>query len=539
MAVFSLLAALVGLVAAQSPPPASPSPSPPPIKAYNLSVPVDHFHNESKYEPHSSDFFNLRYWLDTSNYRPGGPVIVLHSGETSSEDRLPYLEHGIVPELTAATGGVGLVLEHRYYGTSYPTANVTTQSLRFLTSEQALADTAYFAQHVTFPGLEHVSLTAAHAPWIIYGGSYAGALAALARKLYPDVFWGGISSSGVTAAVDDYWQYFEAARHAAPGDCSATLQRLVHVIDAHLCSGDQDRAKQLKELFGLGELWNDEFADTIKEGIEGLQSTNWDPNEDDAKFGLFCASITSDARLFASTAHLVPRVRQAVSSVYGDNDHHGVSLDSLVARMLNYIGFVRDSVRKSRAGICKDKSQRQCYSSRLLEDDTSISSSWFRSWTYQTCTQWGYFVTGSGVPQDRLPLVSRALTYEYASVLCQRFFNITARPDVESINRHGGFEFSYPRLAIIDGAQDPWREATPHATGHNVGRGSSVTEPFLLIDWGVHHWDEYGLPLAERAQWEGLLPPPQVVGAQREEVRFVRAWLEEWKGRVVREVGEI
>ncbi|PHH60973.1 hypothetical protein CDD81_988 [Ophiocordyceps australis] len=538
MAVFALLAALIGLATAQSASPDSPSPSASRIKAYNLSVPVDHFHNESRYEPHSADVFNLRYWLDTSNYKPGGPVIVLHSGETSSQDRLPYLDHGIVPELTAATGGVGLVLEHRYYGTSYPTANITTQSLRFLTSEQALADTAYFAQHVSFPGLEHVPLTASHAPWIIYGGSYAGALAALARKLYPDVFWGAISSSGVTAAIDDYWQYFEAARHAAPGDCSDSLQRLVHVIDGHLCSGDEARAKQLKELFGLGELWNDEFADTIKAGIEGLQSTNWDPDEDDGTLGLFCAAITSDARLFASTAHLMPRVRDAVLFVYGDTGDDVLSHESLVARMLNYIGFVRDSVRKSRRELCKNKTQRECYSARLLKDDTEISDSWFRSWTYQTCTQWGYFVTGTGVPHDRLPLVSRALTYEYATVLCRRFFNITSPPDVESINRHGGFEFSYPRLAIIDGAQDPWREATPHALGHNVGRKSTVTEPFMLIDWGVHHWDEYGLAWAERGRWEGL-PPRQVAEAQRKEVWFVRAWLEEWKGRVVREVGEI
>ena len=28
--------------------------------AYNFSVPVDHFHNESRYEPHSNESYNLR-----------------------------------------------------------------------------------------------------------------------------------------------------------------------------------------------------------------------------------------------------------------------------------------------------------------------------------------------------------------------------------------------------------------------------------------------------------------------------------------------
>lgn len=44
-------------------------------------------------------------------------MIVLDGGETSGEDRLPYLDTGIVDILAEATGGVGVVLEHRYYGT--------------------------------------------------------------------------------------------------------------------------------------------------------------------------------------------------------------------------------------------------------------------------------------------------------------------------------------------------------------------------------------------------------------------------------------
>lgn len=43
-------------------------------------------------------------------------MIVLDSGEDEGEDRLPYLDTGIVDILAEATGGVGVVLEHRYYG---------------------------------------------------------------------------------------------------------------------------------------------------------------------------------------------------------------------------------------------------------------------------------------------------------------------------------------------------------------------------------------------------------------------------------------
>lgn len=67
----------------------------------------------------SQGTFKQRYWVNTRHYVPGsvGPVIVLDGGETSGEDRLPFLDTGILEILTNATGGIGVVLEHRYYGT--------------------------------------------------------------------------------------------------------------------------------------------------------------------------------------------------------------------------------------------------------------------------------------------------------------------------------------------------------------------------------------------------------------------------------------
>ncbi|KAG6034285.1 hypothetical protein E4U41_006601 [Claviceps citrina] len=489
------------------------------IKAYNLSVPVDHFHNESKYEPHSDDFFNLRYWVDASHYKPGGPVLILHSGESPSEARLPFLEHGILAILTQATGGVGIVLEHRYYGTSYPTDETDTKSYRFLTTDQALADTAYFSNKVQIPGLEQHNLTAPGTPHILYGGSYAGGFVALARKLYPRVFWGAISSSGVTEAIDDFWQYTEAARYFSPGECSSANQQLTAIIDKQLLSGDKRKEYEIKSLFGLRDLWNDEFASVLTAGQGALQSTNWDPAEDSTDYGTFCAIISSDAALFFSTAHLRSRVRSVVQEA-------GYAPEPSTSRMLNYIGYIRNMIQQN--GSCQGKKNlRECLSSRLVEDDPSHS--WDRSWLYQVCTEWGYFVTGASTPKDRLPMVSRALSLEYSSWDCRTAFNITKRPDVNIINRHGGPNFSYPRLAIIDGKQDPWRAAGSHAIGL-PDRKSTLLEPFELIDWGVHHWDENGL--ADDAEREPGLPPSQVVDIQRKEVVIVKYWLEQFKMRL-------
>lgn len=81
----------------------------PEFPAHWFIQPVDHFSN-------SSETFRQRYWINTRHYKPraGAPVIVIDGGETSGEDRLPFLDTGIADIVAKATGGIGVVLEHRY-----------------------------------------------------------------------------------------------------------------------------------------------------------------------------------------------------------------------------------------------------------------------------------------------------------------------------------------------------------------------------------------------------------------------------------------
>jgi hypothetical protein len=347
--------------------------------AYTFDMPIDHFHNDSIYEPHSHDSFPMRYWFDTRYYREGGPVIVLAGGETSGEDRLPFLQKGIVAILAEATGGIGVILEHRYYGESFPVANLSTESLRFLTTDQALADTAYFAKNIKFPGLENRDLTAATTAYIAYGGSYAGAFVAFLRKLYPDLFWGAICSSGVTAAIYDYWEYFEAARLYAPAECVETTQKLTHVMDNILLHKGDDDKQKLKDVFGLGNLThNTDFADVLNGGISGLQSTNWDPAVSSPRLSRYCSNMTSTDLLYPETKALTPTVNGLLTLA-----GYGGESEQLSVRMLNYIGYVN----ATRVSHCK-KTQDECFSNYnetfYRQDD--ITQEW-RAWPYQVCTQ--------------------------------------------------------------------------------------------------------------------------------------------------------
>ena len=141
------------------------------------------------------------------------------------------------------------------------------------------------------------------------------------------------------------------------------------------------------------------------------------------------------------------------------------------------------------------------------------------------------------MPTNPPPIVSRTLTLQESRRPCRDAFGLPGDPDVDRINRHGGLDLRYPRIAYIDGEYDPWRQAGPHADeARQRNRKSTVSEPFVLIEGGHHHWDTSGR-FANQTTPE--MPPPAVQKAQSAQVAFVKAWLEEWKidkgGAVVEE----
>ncbi|KAF1352751.1 hypothetical protein EJ07DRAFT_135933 [Lizonia empirigonia] len=486
----------------------------------NISVPVDFFHNDTRYEPHSNGTFDLRYWFDDTYYEPGGPVFVLLGGETDGSGRLPFLQKGIVHQVIKATKGLGVILEHRYYGTSFPTEDLTTENLRFLSTEQALAEVDYFARNVKFAGHEDKDLTAPSTPWIVYGGSYAGAQASFLRVTYPETFWGAISSSGVTVAIYDFWQYFEPIRLFGPPDCIKNTQTLIDVIDKHLLGNDTANIQALKTVFGLGKITdNRDFANQLT-GVYGWQSTNWDPEENSPSFYYYCQNITQSADLAApGTESLRPTVAGLVSAA-------GYVNDTLVQNItLNAIAWINQTVLP---GWQKSNYTQDRYFTVLnataLQQYTALEDYGFTSWSYQVCSEWGYIQTGS-TPADIQPLISRTLDLEYLTFFCSAQFNITTPPDIEKVNKYGGYNISYPRLAIIGGNADPWRPATP--LWYPDTRQDTVEEPWHLISHGVHHWEENGIFDNETTP---TLPPYQVIYAQQYLKNAVVDWLAEWKG---------
>ena len=66
---------------------------------------------------------------------------------------------------------------------------------------------------------------------------------------------GAISSSGVTKAIYDYWEYYEPVREYGPPDCILATQRLTNIADNILLGNTtQGLIKELKTAFGLQDV---------------------------------------------------------------------------------------------------------------------------------------------------------------------------------------------------------------------------------------------------------------------------------------------
>jgi hypothetical protein len=236
-------------------------------------------------------------------------------------------------------------------------------------------------------------------------------------------------------------------------------QALIHIVDNILIGkNDTDLPARLKAAFGLSNVtYDNDFAYVLTNGIGNWQSLNWDPAMSDDEFYNYCGNITSSDVLYPTTEPERPEVTNLVD----EGGYEGNS--TLVTHMLNMIGYFNLTEVQRCAG--KSKTQDQCFGdshNQTHNDLTNIHDASWKAWPYQYCTEWGYLQTGN-VPEGQLPLVSRTSDIDYLSLVCKLAFNRTEPADVEVINKYGGYDISYPRLAFVDGDWDPWKPATPHA----------------------------------------------------------------------------
>ena len=213
----------------------------------------------------------------------------------------------------------------------------------------------------------------------------------------------------MTKAIYDYWQYYASIAKYGPKDCIKAQQTLTHMVDNILIGkNDTDLTMVLKNAFGLGNLtYDNDFASILSSGIGNFQSLNWDPEISSPEFYNYCANISSTDVIYPATE----AKRKTATQLLKAGGYKPKK--DLVNQLLNYIGYINST----QVARCDDYNQDSCFSQHnaTYYADVSISSYGVRSWAYQYCTEWGYLQTGSGVPKDQLPLISRTIDLDKSS----------------------------------------------------------------------------------------------------------------------------
>ena len=488
----------------------------PTYPANYIQTPIDHFPDNPRYAPHTNATFSQRYYFDSTYYKPGGPVFLYIGGETSGPSRFSNLQTGIIQILMNATNGLGVILENRYYGESYPYNTSSTDQLAYLTTEQTIADNAYFATHATFPGIQG-NLSAPTTPWILYGGSLAGAQTAFSLVTYGDLLYGGIASSAVIHAVLAYPEWYAPIQKFAPQDCVASINAIIDKFDALVAADNTDAIQQFKEIFGLGDVTdNRDFAMTIAFPIGGplnyptntWQELNWNNTYGSRDFFDFCSNVTN-----INAPDNITAVDTALSEY--SNGEPWTNLG-------NYAQYVKQTLLPRCDGIPIDSTA--CYGTQNQTFYADTTNSAARSYLYSTCTEQGAYQVA---PASGPSLISRVLQVDYTQQWCEWAFpdgtynSIPSTPNLSYYNNYGDFNISADRLALIDGNTDVWLDVCYHSNDAPP-RYSSDLHPEYLIAGAGHHWDSYGI-LDVQAE------PQFIEQAHLWEIRTVLKWLRDFK----------
>lgn len=208
--------------------------------------------------------------------KPGGPLFIVIGGEW--EIGPAHISAGRhIYDLAKEFNALLIYTEHRFYGKTWPFKTVSTENLRYLSVDQALADLASVVKGITSDSTYNAT-----GGVFVVGGSYAATMATWFRQKYPHLVNGAWASSGPLNAKLNYFEYMETVGRSMAtlgGEkCYSSLETAFKELDHILESQDIDT---LTELFGVCsgfkieskiEVWN--FYSTVKNIFASIVQTH-------------------------------------------------------------------------------------------------------------------------------------------------------------------------------------------------------------------------------------------------------------------------
>lgn len=380
---------------------------------------------------------------------------------------------------TNPAGGVIIAPEHRFYGRSQPVIvsgtpgddnavfDVSADSLRYLNAEQSMADHVRLAQN----WMKEHDYDVNDFVTISVGGSYCGNLAAWVRTAYPHFIHHAVGYSAPTLAQKDYPEYMMHAFNvmaAEPRDtrtdddnCATRATEALAAVDAALHDTTSPEYKLFMDLFqfkdipdvtkelsaedelAMGNLWSIlmfwpgiiQYARPDSDGaaVDGpLAPTGGVPK--------MCAFFKKDSTPIARIQELYDVMSSELAGQYGVTAQVGETMD----------------YNKSIESL---KVESMKLSEALASDNSG------RSWTYQTCTEYGYFQTRSeGIFGNYGP------TLQYFEQMCHRLYGHSETAPSERQIAYANMLYAADRVTATNvvlpqGGLDPWSELGTPAMG--------------------------------------------------------------------------
>ncbi|GAB1310625.1 Serine-type peptidase-like protein [Madurella fahalii] len=461
---------------------------------------------------------------------PGSPVVMMTPGETpiwnavSANLGYSYLANTTMTGMYAqAIGAATVVLEHRYFGGSSPYEGFDSETLQYLTMEQAAADIVNFANNIEFPFDKNKTSVASKAlkPWVYFGASYPATLGSWVEHFHPGVFYAFHLSSATVEVNTDNWYYYDTIRKGIDAyrkdtSCSLALNQVVEYVDSFILAEERNetQVQALKLLFGSTfPIEDDDFAYSIATPFRYWQETNGYRD--------------------------ILEMCDAVVGAYEPEENS--VLGTVPATVANYAAYFRMNFRESTCtyfDVWGQDDPLWCLNTHDLLNPfyiaRTLGNPW-RTWYWFLCNEplasWA-----TGAPEGEPSIVSRKIDSKYWQRQCEMHFppvngqkyGSSRGRTPDTLNQEtGGWERKSTRVIWTSGEFDPWR-ATSMLSEVRPGGSLQPSEntAVFLLKHAEHAADAF---TATGLANLGIKANPEVVKVQEQSVEIMKKWISEYK----------
>jgi len=314
--------------------------------------------------------------------------------------------------------------------------DLSLPNLVYLTSEQALADAANFIVH-----FKQMYPTAGDI--IVFGGSYPGNLAAWFRLKYPHIAKAAIASSAPVLAVLDMITYLDVVEESLTRISGITCDESIKAATMQI--------------------------QTLLSNSTGRQMIS--------KYFNTCNVIETDLDVQNFMSDIMGSFMEAVQ--YNTDLPSSMNIPTLCNIMEdNTKSLIDRYVAVSQHftfGQCMDVSYNDMITQ--LKDVSPVGAGvGFRQWTYQTCTEFGYFQTTDSPNQP----FGNMVPLSFYTDVCRDAFGFNWLPRINETNiYYGGNHPVGSRVLFVNGGLDPWHSLS-------ITKSISPELPALFITGTSH-----------------------------------------------------